>query len=84
MSSDHHDDLAQERITSRISAAFAGLGLALPLLYVLSVGPAAKLSMMYPNTMGGLRMFYIPLIWLHDHTPLRAPLEWYVELWGAK
>lgn len=21
-------------------------------------------------------------VWLHDHTPLRRPLEWYMELWG--
>lgn len=53
-----------------------------PLLYVLSIGPVVRLAE------GGLlpgesvRWFYQPVIWLHHHTPLAWPLEWYSALWG--
>lgn len=57
----------------------------LPLAYVLSVGPAAAID----HRSGGrfrepIRAAYAPLIWLHDNTPMRKPLEWYIELWGVK
>jgi hypothetical protein len=57
----------------------------LPLLYVLSIGPAARLMKGSPArfTMQ-LRAFYYPVIWLHDHTVLKKPLEVYVALWGVK
>jgi hypothetical protein len=57
----------------------------LPVLYVLSVGPVARLCQMVSPGQPPVWVFvlYAPLIWLHDNTPLRAPLEWYVELWGA-
>ena len=49
-------------------------------MYVLSIGPAALIA-------GGpsptLRTFYAPVIWLHDHTLLKKPIEVYMELWGA-
>jgi hypothetical protein len=28
-----------------------------------------------------VRVFYSPLDWLHGNTPLKKPLEWYVQLW---
>lgn len=55
----------------------------LPVLYVLSIGPVAvivdKTGIMPPSN---IRRFYHPVIWLHDNTPLRKPLEAYLRLWG--
>jgi hypothetical protein len=53
----------------------------LPLLYLLSVGPAIVMGNRHPETIEHLRKFYRPIGWLHEHTPLREPLEWWVELW---
>lgn len=61
----------------------AWLILAAPLLYVLSVGPVAAIWIKYQLPVPPLEAFYAPLIWLHDHTPLKDPLDWYVKLWGV-
>lgn len=60
--------------------------IAVPLLYVLSIGPAAALVSRNNNGRGAdvLTKVYAPVIWLHDHTVLKKPLEAYVELWGVK
>jgi hypothetical protein len=58
--------------------------LAAPLLYILSVGPVAAIWIKFKLPEAPLETFYAPLIWLHGHTPLKEPLEWYVELWGVK
>jgi hypothetical protein len=55
----------------------------LPLLYVLSMGPAHYLIR---RTEKGVRSYvrlYRPVIWLHDHTALEQPLERYVGWWSA-
>lgn len=60
-------------------AAVLGLGV----LYPLSVGPAIRWHDATSNdsVRHGIEMFYMPLEWLHEHTPLREPLDRYVELW---
>jgi hypothetical protein len=55
--------------------------LALLLLYALSVGPAVFLVNATGEGRGVVRVAYLPHIWLHDYTPLKEPLEWYVEPW---
>jgi hypothetical protein len=57
--------------------------LLLPVLYVLSMGPVARFATT-PGSRHAAQAFYAPLVWLHDSTPLKGPLEWYVELWGVK
>ena len=59
---------------------------AVPLLYVLSIGPVAAVASRKQNSqsLDLLRKVYAPVIWLHDHTILKEPLEAYVELWGVK
>ncbi len=57
---------------------------AVPLLYVLSIGPAVAL-IIRAQDQRIVRVFeriYAPVIWLHDHTLLKEPLEAYVESWG--
>ncbi|HXU77394.1 MAG TPA: hypothetical protein VN794_12550 [Methylomirabilota bacterium] len=57
----------------------------LPLLYLLSIGPVAALAKHKPtSTHNMIQIVYFPVIWLHDHTPLKKPLEAYVELWGVR
>lgn len=50
-------------------------------LYVLSLGPAVMLTDNGYLDDDVARFVYSPLIWLHEHTPLRKPLDFYVELW---
>ncbi len=64
--------------------AWATLLAALPVLYVLSLGPVILLAKKSGLPQASLRAFYAPLIWLHDHTLLKQPLEWYVGLWGVR
>ena len=54
---------------------------ALPMLYVLSTGPAALIVKKTGLPAEHFRTFYAPLAWLHKHTALRHPLDWYVKLW---
>jgi hypothetical protein len=54
------------------------------LLYVLSIGPVVKFASKNGINRNTLVTFYRPVIWLHDHTFLKKPLEAYVELWGVK
>jgi hypothetical protein len=64
--------------------AWASLLAALLILYVLSVGPVALVAKKTGLPRAPLRVFYAPLIWLHGHTALKKPLDWYVGLWGVK
>lgn len=59
-------------------AAFA---LLLPLIYVLSIGPVAMLCTRYNWDSDLPEKIYAPVFWLHEHTALKKPLEYYVELW---
>ncbi len=51
-------------------------------LYVLSVGPAGVLVRKHLTFAPVIVTVYTPLRWLHDHTPLRQPLDAYSRLWG--
>ena len=50
------------------------------LFYIASVGPVAWLWYKMNWNIKLFRYLYAPVIWLHDHTPLETPLEWWVEL----
>ncbi len=61
------------------------LGVAV-LVYVLSVGPVVLVLdkmrwLNRPATEAALNKVYAPLVWAHEHTPLRKPLDWYIALW---
>jgi hypothetical protein len=59
--------------------------IALPFFYLLSIGPVAAItSGMDRSNLEFAEKFYAPVIWLHDHTPLKEPLEYYVMFWGGK
>ncbi len=54
----------------------------LPVLYVLSIGPVVWLvkKLNWPDEL--FERFYQPVVWLHDNTALKVPLEWYSNLFG--
>jgi hypothetical protein len=54
----------------------------LALLYVLSCAPAALFAKNHPACMPAFARLYVPISWLHNHTPLKKPLEAYGRLWG--
>jgi hypothetical protein len=54
----------------------------LALLYVLSSAPVALLAKNHPASLVAVARFYYPITWLHNHTPLRKPLEAYGKIWG--
>jgi len=56
----------------------------LPVLYVLSLGPAIAISSKawFPIPDKFIEAFYAPLIWLHDNTSLAGAFEAYAKLWG--
>lgn len=55
--------------------------LLVPIVYVLSVGPMFRLREDEVVGDSPWETIYSPLAWLHDHTFLEGPLDWYVELW---
>jgi hypothetical protein len=55
--------------------------IALPLLYTLSVGPAAYLVERTGTGSELAHGVYAPLIWLGENTPLGEPLEWCAQKW---
>jgi len=57
----------------------------LPLLYILSIGPAAAIANHYHLHSEGLQTVYFPLMWLCDHVPtVDRALEWYTRLWDER
>jgi hypothetical protein len=62
---------------------FLGIVLAL-VLYVLSIGPVGLFCEGAGIGNDVLRKVYLPVIWLHDYTPLQFPLEAYLRLFGLK
>lgn len=66
------------------SAIALVMALLLPIFYVFSIGPAAYvLKATGPNQEieEAAQLFYFPVEFLHQTTPLRGPLEAYVEFW---
>jgi hypothetical protein len=54
----------------------------LPLVYVLSLGPASYVVTRRGKGMHGVRTAYAPLFWVYQRfTLVRSPLEWYVDFW---
>jgi len=73
---------AESKRTGSGAAVALVLALLLPILYVLSIGPVGALVEKTGVGEEAAWVFYAPVIWLHDNTPLKEPLEAYAELWG--
>jgi hypothetical protein len=62
-------------------AMVMAVAIAVPLLYVLSIGPAEVICMKHPKCGSTLHVFYLPVNWLYFHTAFGKPLDWYIRLW---
>lgn len=83
------EETSEPRGGRRGVALVAALGLVLPVLYFLSVGPALAI-MDKTNGFGGmvprgfLLDFYMPIAWLYENTFMHHPIDVYLGLWGVK
>ncbi|MHC4565142.1 MAG: hypothetical protein ACYTE3_05215 [Planctomycetota bacterium] len=74
--------MEQTKEISRRSGSFTLLIAAIPVFYVLSLGPAVRWHPACPSSMQKvIEAAYAPLVWLRDNTPLREPLDRYVDMW---
>ena len=71
-------------------STLAGLLALLPVLYVLSIGPAYRYYVDFydPGDMGKrqtLRKIYAPLYWLCENVPrVAGAFDWYTDLWKRR
>ncbi len=56
----------------------------LPILYLLSSGPVAWLFQVNNWSTQSVKAFYAPVVYLHDNTALKNPIEFYFKLFGVK
>jgi hypothetical protein len=84
MKRDGGDDAPRRRAGGWL--AVVGLHLLLAAVYPLSIGPAVRFHgrTSNPTVQRTLETYYAPLVWLYENTPLRGPLDWYVELWRER
>ncbi len=76
------DDGADESRASNVVGHVGAVLLMGVVAYVLSVGPLAFCARTWPREKtAALTSFYLPLIWVADHTPLGPPLVAYVNWW---
>lgn len=67
---------------SRGLSIVIAVAILLPLLYVLSMGPAYLIYVKHPTCWPILEKIYLPLVWLHDNnTAFRDLMDRYIELW---
>ena len=58
------------------------IGLMVPVLYVLGIGPAYAIAIRYPATKNFLAAVYRPVIYAGEHCePIRGLFDWYMEFW---
>ena len=55
----------------------------LPIIYVLSVGPAIFIVVKFPKMRAPIHAVYAPMIWLHDHTDLKKIMAPYLAFWES-
>ena len=78
-------DADRHKAAGRSWPWLGALLIALPLFYVLSIGPVAEITIrMDRSNLEFVEKFYASVLWLHDRTPLKEPLEYYVIFWGGK
>jgi hypothetical protein len=68
------------------TARVAAILFALCLVYILSIGPVAGILAWLgigtnPRVEACAEIFYAPHKYLHDHTPLKEPLDQYIMWW---
>ena len=52
-----------------------------PLIYILSAGPAIVIVVKVPKLRDPVRAIYAPMLWLHEHTSLKTMMDPYLAFW---
>jgi hypothetical protein len=71
-----------EQTPDRSGWAWAARITSLAVLYILSIGPVVAITKSNPGTVTTVQAIYYPVRWLHEHTPLKRPIEVYASFWG--
>jgi len=74
-------DPAEKGHLTRILHHITVAAVVLPLIYLLSVGPAVVIVVKVPKLRNPVRAVYAPMIWLHDHTSLKKTMDSYLGFW---
>jgi hypothetical protein len=74
-------DSAEKNHLIRAFHHFTVAVVVLPLIYLLSVGPAVVVVVKAPRLRDPVRAVYAPMIWLHDHTSLKKTMDSYLGFW---
>ncbi|MDB6005506.1 MAG: hypothetical protein JWR15_2493 [Prosthecobacter sp.] len=80
------DPMSDDTSRSSNSMAIAAVMIALPLFYGFSIGPAIYFTEIYHPSSSvekPLKVFYAPVLLLHEHTFLKQPIERYEQYWIA-
>ena len=72
--------MSSSETSSKLRVEYLILAIAIPILYVLSVGPAVMIYDRF-GPFPLFETFYSPVEWVADNTPLGGPLNAYVGLW---
>jgi hypothetical protein len=65
----------RRRLFNSVGIPISGL----PLLYVLGFGQAVILAIKRSSLEDPVLVSYFPVVWLHEHTILRGPIEAYAS-----
>jgi hypothetical protein len=90
MSQTESDTIAQETSTSKRSGLpwYVWVCVSLPFVYVLSIGPVAKLydlGYIRGARYAAVERIYAPLDWAANNcTPFAHFLIWYLRVWGVR
>jgi len=79
-------DKDPERERSGIGRAMIVIAIlvALPVLYVLSIGPVGLFVVETGMEADGVKAFYAPVVWLaRNNATFGRLLKWYIDFWAA-
>jgi hypothetical protein len=74
-------DAAQKSRLTRFIHHVVVMMIILPVIYILSVGPAILIVVKFPKLRAPIHAVYAPMIWLHDHTDLKKTMDPYLAFW---
>jgi hypothetical protein len=74
--------MSDETQARRGYGLWVAVGVLVPVVYVLALGPVAAVVKATGRGRDAARAIYAPLIWLSEAVPpIQVPLRWYERLW---
>ncbi len=74
------ESVEKHHVTRALHHLMVGL-VVVPLIYILGVGPAIVIVVKAPKLRDPVRAVYAPMLWLHEHTSLKATMDPYLAFW---